>query len=97
MRIMSEAGARKGLEEQIDNVDQVLMGRLRHGIGFAREFEGWTTSPNENHMFWGGWGGSIAIVDFDERISISYVMNRMDASLTGDPRHQRIAAATYIA
>ncbi len=94
-RIMSEAGARRGLEEQIDNIDQVLMGRLRHGIGFAREFEGWTCSPNENHMFWGGWGGSLAVVDFDARVSISYVMNRMDSSLTGDPRNQRIAAAVY--
>ena len=27
--------------------------------------------------------------------TVSYVMNRMDASLTGDPRQQRIAAATY--
>jgi CubicO group peptidase (beta-lactamase class C family) len=96
-RIMSEAGARRGLEVQIDNDDQVLMARLRHGIGFARELEGWTTSPNENSMFWGGWGGSLAIVDFDARASISYVMNRMDAELTGDPRNQRIAAAAYAA
>ena len=54
VRIMSEAGARKGLEEQIDNVDQVLLLHLRHGIGFARELEGWVTSPNPSHMFWGG-------------------------------------------
>jgi CubicO group peptidase (beta-lactamase class C family) len=96
-RIMSEAGARRGLEVQNDNDDQVQMARLRHGIGFARELEGWTTSPNENSMFWGGWGGSLAVVDFDARASISYVMNRMDAELTGDPRNQRIAAATYAA
>jgi CubicO group peptidase (beta-lactamase class C family) len=95
VRIMSEAGARKGLEEQIDNIDQVLLLHLRHGIGFARELEGWVTSPNPNHMFWGGWGGSIAIVDFDARASIAYVMNRMDADLTGDVRGKRIAKAVY--
>jgi CubicO group peptidase (beta-lactamase class C family) len=97
VRIMSEAGARRGLEEQIDNHDHVLMTDLRHGLGFALKLDGWTTSPNKNSMFWGGWGGSLAIVDFDARASISYVMNRMDAQLTGDPRNQRISAAVYAA
>ena len=90
VRIMSEAGARKALEEQIDNVDDVLYMRLRHGIGFARDLEGWVTSPNPNHMFWGGWGGSIALVDFDVRASVAYVMNSMVGTITGDPRGNRI-------
>ena len=95
VRIMSEAGARRGLEEQIDNVDEVLMLRLRHGLGFARELDGWVTSPNPNHMYWGGWGGSIAVVDFDVRASVAYVMNRMDAAITGDPRGGRIVDAAF--
>ncbi|WP_423919262.1 serine hydrolase domain-containing protein [Candidatus Poriferisodalis sp.] len=95
VRIMSEAGARKGLEEQIDNVDDVLYMRLRHGIGFARELEGWVSSPNPNHMFWGGWGGSVAVVDFDVRASVSYVMNKMDAAITGDPRGGRIVDSAF--
>ena len=95
VRIMSEAGARKGLEEQVDNVDEVLLLRLRHGLGFARQLDGWVTSPNPNHMYWGGWGGSIAVVDFDVRASVAYVMNRMDAAITGDPRGGRIVDATF--
>ena len=95
VRIMSEAGARRGLEVQSDYDDQVLMAHLVHGLGFARELEGWVSSPNENTMFWGGWGGSISMVDFDARASIAYVMNRMDSELTGDPRGTRIAAAVY--
>lgn len=95
VRIMSEAGARKGLEEQVDNVDEVLMLRLRHGLGFARQLDGWVTSPNPNHMYWGGWGGSIAVVDFDVRTSVAYVMNRMDAAITGDPRGGRIVDAAF--
>ena len=94
VRIMSEAGARKALEEQIDNVDDVLYMRLRHGIGFARDLEGWVTSPNPNHMFWGGWGGSIALVDFDARASVAYVMNSMVGTITGDPRGNRIVDST---
>ncbi|WP_419854562.1 serine hydrolase domain-containing protein [Candidatus Poriferisodalis sp.] len=95
VRIMSEAGARKGLEEQVDNIDEVLMLRLRHGLGFARQLDGWVTSPNPNHMYWGGWGGSIAVVDFDVRTSVAYVMNRMDAAITGDPRGGRIVDAAF--
>lgn len=94
-RMLSEAGARKGLEEQVDNVDEVLLTQLRHGIGFGLALEGWVESPNPNAMFWGGWGGSIAVIDFDARLSIAYVMNRMDSELTGDPRGSRIVTAVY--
>ena len=95
VRIMSEAGARKALEEQIDNVDDVLYMRMRHGLGFARDLDGWVTSPNPNHMFWGGWGGSVAVVDFDVRASVAYVMNRMESTITGDPRGNRIVDAAF--
>lgn len=95
VRIMSEAGARRGLEEQTDGRDEVLLLHLRHGLGFARQLDGWVTSPNPNHMHWGGWGGSIAVVDFDVRASVAYVMNRMDAAITGDPRGGRIVDAAF--
>ncbi len=35
---------------------------------------GWTDaaqSPNPNFMFWGGWGGSLATVDFDAAMTVS--------------------------
>ncbi len=95
VRLLSEAGARRALEPQRDDVDQVLMLRLRHGLGFALEMEGWVQSPSPNHMFWGGWGGSLATVDFDAAMTVSYVMNRMDAELTGDPRGGRLVDAAY--
>ena len=95
VRLLSEAGARRALEPQSDVVDQVLMRRLRHGLGFALEMEGWVQSPSHNHMFWGGWGGSLATVDFDAAMTVSYVMNRMDAELTGDPRGGRLVDAAY--
>ena len=46
-------------------------------------------------MFWGGWGGSLATVDFDAAMTVSYAMNRMDAELTGDPRGGRLVNASY--
>ena len=95
VRLISEAGALRGLEQQIDNEDQVLLARMRHGLGFALFFDGWVSSPNPRSMFWGGYGGSIAIVDFDAKVSIGYAMNRMDSELTGDVRGRRIVDAVY--
>ncbi|MDE0514957.1 MAG: serine hydrolase, partial [Acidimicrobiaceae bacterium] len=92
VRLMSEAGVRRALDEQTDGIDQVLMVRLRHGLGFGFQLgETFTTEPGQ--MFWGGWGGSLAAIDLDARLSIAYVMNRMDADLMGDMRGRRIADA----
>ena len=92
VRLMSEAGVRRALEEQTDGIDQVLMVRLHHGLGFGFQLgETFTTEPGQ--MFWGGWGGSLAAIDLDARLSVAYVMNRMDADLMGDMRGRRIADA----
>ena len=83
---------RRALEEQTDGIDQVLMVRLHHGLGFGFQLgETFTTEPGQ--MFWGGWGGSLAAIDLDARLSVAYVMNRMDADLMGDMRGRRIADA----
>ncbi len=37
-------------------------------------------------MFWGGYGGSLAIIDMDAKMSIGYAMNRMAGTTTGDMR-----------
>ncbi len=94
-RLLSEAGVRKALEEQINNVDEVLLAELRHGIGFGISLQDWVEPRNDSTMFWGGWGGSIAVVDLENRLSIAYVMNRMETELTGDPRGSRIVEAAY--
>ena len=93
VRLMSEPGVRRALEEQTDGIDQVLMVRLRHGLGFGFQLgEAFTAAPGQ--MFWGGWGGSLAAIDLDARLSVAYVMNRMDADLLGDVRGNRIVDAT---
>ena len=92
VRLMSEAGVRRALEEQTDGIDQVLMVRLRHGLGFGFQLgESFNAAPGQ--MFWGGWGGSLAAIDLDARLSVAYVMNRMDADLLGDVRGNRIVDA----
>ena len=34
--------------------------------------------PNPRTCYWGGWGGSLAIIDMDAKLSFSYVMNKME-------------------
>jgi CubicO group peptidase (beta-lactamase class C family) len=50
--------------------------------------------PNDRTMFWGGWGGSLAIIDLENQTSIAYVMKMAD-SLVGDTRGASLVAATY--
>ena len=38
---------------------------------------GWLPTPGPNTLFWGGYGGSLAIIDLDARTSFAYVMNRL--------------------
>ena len=84
-RFLSAAGARKALELQIDNTDLVLGIPVRFGLGYGLKSE-MMPLPTENAMFWGGWGGSLIVVDYDAKATFSYVMNRMVSTTTGDGR-----------
>ena len=43
----------------------------------------------------GGWGGSLAVIDADAKLTISYVMNRMEPDLVGDLRGGMLVFAAY--
>lgn len=43
-------------------------------------------APNPNTLYWGGYGGSLAVVDLDARTTFGYVMNKMSGTTTGDAR-----------
>jgi hypothetical protein len=44
--------------------------------------------------YWGGYGGSVIIMDLDAELTVCYVMNRMESGLVGDLRGTNIVAAT---
>ena len=69
---------------------------LRHGIGFGLPCPEMPISPNERACFWGGWGGSLAIIDLDARMSFSYVMNKMGEGTVGDMRGAGLLLAAYM-
>ena len=92
-RLLSEAGARRALEVVVEGQDLVLGMPTRYGMGYGRPLPHMPLGPNEDTVFWGGWGGSLVVVDLEARTCWSYVMNRMVATLMGDPRTVRLGAA----
>lgn len=93
-RILSEAGVRRALEEQIAGDDLVLAMPVRYGMGYGLP-GAMRPLPNPNSIFWGGYGGSLVIADMDAGLCLSYVMNRMASTTVGDMRAGMIAMALW--
>jgi len=66
--------------------DLVLGVPIRWGLGFGLTSPQMPIGPNPRTFFWGGWGGSLAVVDLDAKLGFSYVMNKMGATTLGDTR-----------
>jgi hypothetical protein len=94
VRLLSPATIDLVFEEQAHGQDLVLPLVLRHGIGFGLPSE-MMPFPHAHTAFWGGWGGSLAIIDIDQRMTFSYVMNVMGEGTVGDARAAGILLAAY--
>ena len=57
--------------------------KMRMGTGFGLPNETVPLGTGERTCFWGGWGGSICVIDVDARLSVAYVMNKMAGGLVG--------------
>jgi CubicO group peptidase (beta-lactamase class C family) len=82
--------------EQLNGVDLVLGVPLRLGIGYGlprRDLLPYV--PDERICFWGGWGGSMIIMDTGRRMTISYMMNKMGAGVVGSERSSEYGQAIY--
>ncbi|MDG4594706.1 MAG: serine hydrolase [Candidatus Contendobacter sp.] len=79
--------------EQANGVDLVIGVPLRFGIGYALKNESIPYLPDGKVCTWGGWGGSIVVVDLDRRMTVSYVMNRMEGGLGGERGPDFVRAA----
>jgi len=82
-------------DEQAHGVDQVLGLPVRFGMGYAMPSDGAPHLPEGKIAYWGGWGGSSIVVDTERRMTVAYMMNRMDAGLTGDFRSINLVRAAY--
>ena len=94
-RLMSEAGCRAIFDEQTFGKDLVLGVPIKFGMGYGITTDLLPMGPNEHIAYWGGWGGSTAVVDQDVRMCVSYVMNRMEGNLMGDLRGFKLLQAAH--
>ena len=51
--------------------------------------------PDGRICFWGGWGGSMILMDLDRRLTFSYMMNRMAPGIIGSVRAAAYLRAAY--
>lgn len=83
-------------EEQSHGVDLVIGLPVRWGIGFALpEAQTFPYIPKGRVCFWGGWGGSVACMDLDRHLTLSYTMNKMGGGAVGSDRTELYVAAVY--
>jgi CubicO group peptidase (beta-lactamase class C family) len=95
VRLLSEKGCEAVFEEQANGTDLVLGVPLRFGIGYGLGTDVMPLPPRA--CYWGGWGGSVVIVDLDTKLVVTYMMNRMASGLVGDLRGGGIALAAFAA
>jgi CubicO group peptidase (beta-lactamase class C family) len=82
-------------DEQANGVDVVLGVPLRWGIGYGLPQESLPWIPMGKVCFWGGWGGSVIIMDLDRRMTISYMMSKMGPGIIGSERSAAYTQAIY--
>jgi len=82
--------------QQADGIDVVLGLPLRFGIGYGLpKLETLPYLPDEKICFWGGWGGSVIIMDLGRKMTISYMMNKMGPGIIGSDRSEQYVRAIY--
>ena len=84
--------------EQSHGVDLVLGVPLRFGIGYGLpELATLSYIPDDKICFWGGWGGSVIIMDAGRKMTIAYMMNKMGGGIIGSDRAEQYVRAIYAA
>ena len=96
VRLLSPAMLDRVLEEQSNGIDAVMGYPLRYGVGFGLVSPEVPLSPNARSFWWAGWGGAMALVDRDAKMTVSYAMNKM-SSQTQDLRAVNLIFHAYAA
>ncbi|MBK5223757.1 MAG: beta-lactamase family protein [Acidimicrobiia bacterium] len=85
VKLLSADTLERIFEQQSDGPDLAIGLPVRFGLGYAlanpADLLGITSGRS---CYWGGWGGSIVLNDLDNRVTVAYVMNRMQAGILGN-------------
>ncbi|UJW32721.1 beta-lactamase family protein [Saccharothrix sp. AJ9571] len=96
VRLLGQETIELIFDEQANGVDLGLGIPLRWGIGFGlprQDVLPWI--PEGRICFWGGWGGSMVIMDLERRMTLTYMMNRMAPGIIGSDRSAAYTQAVY--
>ena len=97
IRLLSPRTINRIFEVQSHGVDLVLGVPFKMGVGYGLPIPELPYIPDGKVCFWGGWGGSLVIVDCDRRMTFSYVMNKMAPGVMGGENVAGLAACAYAA
>ncbi|MEU6380737.1 serine hydrolase domain-containing protein [Streptomyces sp. NPDC046909] len=84
-RLLSPEGCARAWEEQFSGVDRILGTPISWGLGYGR----FGTTYG-----WGGWGGSLVMVDPGARMAVAFVTNQMREPAE-DQRGLELVMAAY--
>ena len=95
VRLLHKGTIARILETEIEGTDVFTDTPARFGMGYGLATE--VIPFPGNTFFWGGWGGSLVLIDLDHRMALAYTMNKMAPELMGDVRAANIAVGAYMA
>ena len=96
VRLLSPATIDTIFDEQANGIDLVLGRPVRLGMGYGLySDETLPFLPESDYCHWGGWGGSLSIVDVRRHISFAFVMNVMSGDSANDFRAANLASAVF--
>ena len=75
--LLSQATIERTLEVQADGIDRITGRHFKLGIGYGLHSEHTPLGINDRTLWWAGWGGSMCVVDLENRLTACYAMNRM--------------------
>lgn len=95
VRLLSPPTIARIFEVQADGRDLVIGAPMKMGVGYGLpQLETLPFIPDRRICLWGGAGGSMVIVDVDQRMTLAYVMNKMVAELV-PPNITALATCFY--
>jgi CubicO group peptidase (beta-lactamase class C family) len=97
VELLSATTIERIFDVQSHGPDLVLLAPLKMGIGYG------LSTPqvipflpaDETVCFWGGWGGSMVLINPGRRTTATYVMNKMGQGTLGNERTARYAKLIY--
>ncbi|WPH02266.1 beta-lactamase/transpeptidase-like protein [Acrodontium crateriforme] len=96
VRLLSPETINLIFQEQSNGIDLCIGQPIRYGIGYGLPnpvSSPWI--PEGRRCFWFGWGGSMVLMDLENKMTFSYSMNKMGAGTGGTPRTISYATAVY--